>query len=201
METKNETNGLLKITAMLMIAFAVIGVVVMAAMAGKLARGMTVPIDELIDGGNGSVLRAGTAMLWAQTAMLAVAVIGNLPRLIAGIMGLSRFKKPEKHDFFIVWGVVLLVLGVIGLMFSGWVLSANWLTSFVGGVILPVCYIIGGVWQKRTYIAQKSDAPIVRELVYPAADRDSEPPQTREPDASAEAGAASEEVETAETGE
>lgn len=171
METKPEANGLLKATAILMIVFAVIGVAVMAATAGKLARGMTVPIDELIDGGNGPGLRAGAVLLWIQVAMLAVTVIGNLPRLIAGIMGLSRCKKPEKHDFFVVWGVVLLILGVVGLMFSGWSISANWLISFVGGVILPVCYIVGGLWQKRVYIAQRSDEPIVRELTYPQPNR------------------------------
>lgn len=46
--------------------------------------------------------------------MIVIAVIAAIPRLIAGIMGLSRASRPEKSGFFLGWGIALLVLASSG---------------------------------------------------------------------------------------
>lgn len=60
-----------------------------------------------------------------SAVMILFAAIAAVPRAIAGIMGLSRSSRPEKSGFFMAWGIVLLICGVIGMLFSGGVFSLN----------------------------------------------------------------------------
>lgn len=140
-------NTLLKVTAILMIVFAVLGLV----SAGMISMDVQ---KEL--GGSSS----GFTSMIMEIAMEdpSFAAIAAVPRAIAGIMGLSRSSRPEKSGFFMAWGIVLLILGVIGMLFSGGVFSLNGLVSLVGGVVLPILYLVGSSQQKKAYLASLSAA-------------------------------------------
>lgn len=175
METKAAGNRLLQISAILLIVCAVLGIIAMGGLSGKLigAELMTNPEviakasisagvspDELIammQSPEGMEI-ANTAIFAIRLAMVAMAAVAALPRLIAGVLGLSRSSKPEKNGFFLIWGVVLLVLGIIGLVFTGGLASFNGIVSLLGGVIAPITYIIGASQQKKLYLASITGA-------------------------------------------
>lgn len=166
METKPAGNRLLTFSALALIICAVLGVIAMWMLSGtvispellsdpellaKAAISANVSPDELV-----AMLQTpegtqvvGTAFMAIRMAMVAMAAVASLPRLIAGVLGLSRVAKPEKHGFFLVWGAVLLTLGIIGLVFTGGIASFNGLVSVIGGLVAPILYIIGAAQQKK----------------------------------------------------
>lgn len=171
-------NTLLKVTAILLIVSAILGVVsavMLAAGVGREIGGvdgiggmmMQMALDDpafLADAGVSSpeelqrvletdefqdIMGATLGVVYAM--MIVVAAIAAIPRLIAGIMGLSRASRPEKSGFFLGWGITLLVLGVIGMLFAGGLFSLNGMISFVGGVVLPILYLVGSSQLKKEF--------------------------------------------------
>ena len=145
-------NTLLKVTAILLIVSAILGVVsavMLAVGVGREIGGvdgiggmvMEIALDDpsfLSEAGISSpeelqyvletddfqdIMGATLGIVYAM--MIVIAVIAAIPRLIAGIMGLSRASRPEKSGFFLGWGIALLVLGVIGMLFAGGLFSLN----------------------------------------------------------------------------
>ena len=154
-------NTLLKVTAILLIVSAILGVVsavMLAVGVGREIGGvdgiggmvMEIALDDpsfLSEAGISSpeelqyvletddfqdIMGATLGIVYAM--MIVIAVIAAIPRLIAGIMGLSRASRPEKSGFFLGWGIALLVLGVIGMLFAGGLFSLN-------GIILSLIHI------------------------------------------------------------
>ena len=78
--------------------------------------------------------------------MCAIAVIMLIVDLIAGLMGLSRSRRPEKYGFFLGWGIPLLVIGVLGTLMGG-IFTPPALVGIVCGVVAPILFIVGGVQQ------------------------------------------------------
>ena len=97
-----------------------------AAFAAELeASGMT--LDALIEGMQGTL-----------SILLGV----------VGVLGIRKAAEPA--TFFVVWGVVFLLLGVLGMMFSG-VASVFGLCDLAGGVFGPGLFLWGGIQNKRAF--------------------------------------------------
>lgn len=146
-------NTLLKVTAILLIVFAVLGLVSAGMISmdvqkelGGSSSGFTSMIMEIAMEDPSFAAQAGIddpeqfyelmqdeefqsvmggVFAVISAVMILFAAIAAIPRAIAGIMGLSRSSRPEKSGFFMAWGIVLLILGVIGMLFSGGVFSFN----------------------------------------------------------------------------
>ena len=82
--------------------------------------------------------------------MCAIAVIMLIVDLIAGLMGLSRSRRPEKYGFFLGWGIPLLVIGVLGTLMGG-IFTPPALVGIVCGVVAPILFIVGGVQQNKLH--------------------------------------------------
>ena len=82
--------------------------------------------------------------------MCAIAVIMLILDLIAGLMGLSRSRRPEKYGFFLGWGIPLLVIGVLGTLMGG-IFTPPALVGIVCGVVAPILFIVGGVQQNKLH--------------------------------------------------
>lgn len=171
-------NTLLKVTAILLIISAVLGVVsavMLAVGVGREIGGvdgiggmvMEMALDDpslLAEAGVSSpgelqdimndpefqdIMGAALGVVYAM--IIVIASIAAIPRLIAGIMGLSRAARPEKSGFFLGWGIALLVLGVIGMLFAGGIFSLNGIISLAGGVVLPILYLVGSSQLKKEF--------------------------------------------------
>lgn len=82
--------------------------------------------------------------------MCAIAAVMLILYLIAGLMGLSRCRKPERYRFFLGWGIPLLVIGAIGTLMSG-IFTPPALVGLIPGVAAPIMYIVGGIQQNKAY--------------------------------------------------
>lgn len=199
-------NTLLKVTAILMIVFAVLGLVSAGMISmdvqkelGGSSGGFTNMIMQIAMEDPSFAAQAGIddpaefyelmqdeefqavmggVFTVISVAMILFAAVAAIPRAIAGIMGLSRSSRPEKSGFFLAWGIVLLILGAIGMIFSGGVFSFNGLVSLVGGVVLPILYIVGANRQKKAYIRglQSARTPGINYDALPSGSHPKAPP-------------------------
>ena len=100
-----------------------------AAFAAELeASGMT--LDALIEGMQGTL-----------SILLGLGAALNVVKIVVGVLGIRKAAQPA--TFFVVWGVVFLLLGVLGMMFSG-VASVFGLCDLAGGVFGPGLFLWGG---------------------------------------------------------
>lgn len=77
-------------------------------------------------------------------AALILIVIFNVMKIIVGIVG---FRKAETGTtYFIAWGIVLLVFGVLSL---GGLFSLLGICNLLGGIVAPILFIIGGSQNKK----------------------------------------------------
>lgn len=107
-----------------------------AAFAAELeASGMT--LDALIEGMQGTL-----------SILLGLGAALNVVKIVVGVLGIRKAAEPA--TFFVVWGAVLLLLGVLGMMFSG-VTSVLGLCDLAGGVFGPAFFLWGGVQNKRAF--------------------------------------------------
>ena len=107
-----------------------------AAFAAELeASGMT--LDALIEGMQGTL-----------SILLGLGAALNVVKIVVGVLGIRKAAEPA--TFFVVWGAVLLLLGVLGMMFSG-VASVLGLCDLAGGVFGPALFLWGGVQNKRAF--------------------------------------------------
>ena len=99
------------------------------------ASGMT--LDALVEGMQGVL-----------NVLLGLGVLFNVLKIVVGILGIRKAAQPA--TFFVVWGVVFLLLGVLGMMFSG-VASVFGLCDLAGGVFGPALFLWGGIQNKRAF--------------------------------------------------
>lgn len=71
-----------------------------------------------------------------------------LIHILVGILGLSRAARPEKVRFFTVWGIVLLIFGVLNFLLSGFV-TLNAVAGLISGVAAPILFLIGASQVKK----------------------------------------------------
>lgn len=160
-----QTEQILKVGCILLIVGGVAAAVLNVAGALR-SFGSMVDLDAGIYSYVESQMReVSEGLMGAEAAMGIVAgIVGVIVAiyaamlvidLVVGFMGLSRSRRPEKYAFFLVWGIVLLVIGVLGLMFSGG-LTLRGAAALVCGVVAPILFLVGASRQKRELQASQS---------------------------------------------
>ena len=130
--------GFLKVTGILMIIGGAIDIIF------SIIALFSVPIVVLFN----TLIEPG--MLYAADAL---ALVGSIAQLVAGIIGVANCKKPEKAMICIVFGVIVAVLNVAGVILN--VVSGNssdFVSLIIGlvlGLVLPVLYIVGAYMNKK----------------------------------------------------
>ena len=140
METaKTKGSGFLKVTGILMIIGGGISIILsIIAVLGVAA------LVYISDG------EASSAMLYASVALMVVSAVAQL---VAGIIGVVNCKKPEKAGVCIAWGVIVAVLCIAGTILNSVGGGSFSIFSLVLGLVLPILYIIGAVFNKKEHIA------------------------------------------------
>lgn len=136
METaKTKGSGFLKVTGILMIIGGGISIILsIIAVLGVAA------LVYISDG------EASSAMLYASVALMVVSAVAQL---VAGIIGVVNCKKPEKAGVCIAWGVIVAVLCIAGTILNSAGGGSFSILSLVLGLVLPILYIIGAVFNKK----------------------------------------------------
>lgn len=83
-----------------------------------------------------------------SSVFLVIFIIMTVIDVVVGIMGLSRSKRPEKYRFFLVWGIILLIIGLPGTLMSG-IFTLRGLGSLACGVAGPILYLVGSAQQNK----------------------------------------------------
>ena len=91
-----------------------------------------------------------STMLYASVTLMFVSAAAQL---VAGILGVVNCKKPEKAGLCIAWGVIVAVLCVAGTIMNAAGGSSFNVFSLLLGLVLPVLYIIGAVFNKKEHLA------------------------------------------------
>jgi hypothetical protein len=134
-QTTAKGAGFLKVTGVLMIIGGIIRII---AAAGALSS-----IAFLV------VLYGGAVSAGLLYASGAFALVGGILQLIAGITGVRNCNKPEKAPACIKWGVIVIILCVIGTILSMAGGTPFPVASFLVGLILPILYILGAYKNKQ----------------------------------------------------
>lgn len=136
---KTKGSGFLKVTGILMIIGGGISIIMsIIAVLGVAA------LVYISDG------EASSAMLYASVAFMVVSAVAQL---VAGIIGVVNCKKPEKAGVCIAWGVIVAVLCIAGTILNSVGGGSFSIFSLVLGLVLPILYIIGAVFNKKEHIA------------------------------------------------
>ena len=134
-----QGSKFLKVTGILMIIFGALALVLsIISLAGL---GMIAALAESI----GEVVPMG---LLTVSAILGL--VGAVAELIAGIVGVKNWNKPEKAGTCIIWGIIVLALCIISnvLTLVGYPDNFNVL-NLLTGLVIPVLYLIGGFQNKK----------------------------------------------------
>lgn len=81
-------------------------------------------------------------------ASCALALIAAVAELVAGIIGVKNWNKPEKAKTCICWGIIVAVLSVLGVVLNVVGGGDFSIVSLLIGLCLPVLYIIGAIQNK-----------------------------------------------------
>ena len=133
-----KSNGFLKVTGILMIIsgvigvifgiIAVLGVALVAALAGEFGVGVN------------------TGLL---TFACILAIISSIIGFIAGIVGVSNAAKPEKAKTCIVFGILVIILSILGNILTV-VAGGNFaVVGIFTGLVVPVLYLLGAFQNKK----------------------------------------------------
>lgn len=126
-------KNFLKVTGILMIIGAAFGIIFgIIAVLGSSA--LALALDESVG-----------ALLFASILSL----IGAAIELVAGILGIKYCMRPEKANVCLVFGIIVAVLSVGGNIMSTAIGSDFSVFSLITGLVLPVLYIIGAVFNKQ----------------------------------------------------
>ena len=140
METaKTKGSGFLKVTGILMIIGGGISIIM-----GIIAALGVAALAYVSDG------RASSALLYASVGLMLVSAAAELT---AGIIGIINCKKPEKAGICMAWGVIVAVLCVASTILNSAGGGSFSVFFLILGLVLPVLYIIGAVFNKKEHIA------------------------------------------------
>ncbi|OUP76819.1 hypothetical protein B5F08_09925 [Anaeromassilibacillus sp. An172] len=132
---KTKGSGFLKVTGILMIIGGGISIILsIIAVLGVAA------LVYISDG------EASSAMLYASVALMVVSAVAQL---VAGIIGVVNCKKPEKAGVCMAWGIIVAVLCIAGTILNSAGGGSFSILSLVLGLVLPILYIIGAVFNKK----------------------------------------------------
>ena len=141
METTTTTKGtgFLKVTGILMIVGGGISIIM-----GIIAALGVAALAYISDG------TVSSALLYASVVLMLISAVAEL---VAGIIGVVNCKKPEKAGVCIAWGIIVAVLSVAGTILNSVCGGSFSAFSLILGVVLPVLYIIGAVFNKKEHAA------------------------------------------------
>ena len=137
-KTTTKGTGFLKVTGILMIIGGGISIIM-----GIIAA-LSVAALAYIAGGDSS------ALLYASVVLMLISAVAEL---VAGIIGAVICKKPEKAGVCIAWGIIVAVLSVAGTILNSVGGGTFSVFSLILGLVLPVLYIIGAVFNKKEHTA------------------------------------------------
>ena len=136
--TTTKGTGFLKVTGILMIIGGGISIIM-----GIIAA-LSVAALAYIAGGDSS------ALLYASVVLMLISAVAEL---VAGIIGVVNCRKPEKAGVCIAWGIIVAVLSVAGTILNSVGGGSFSAFSLILGLVLPVLYIIGAVFNKKEHAA------------------------------------------------
>ncbi len=127
-------SKLLKVIGILMIIFAGIAIVVEClAMAGVAALS--------------AALGGSAGMYWLA---LILGAVGAVLELVAGIIGVKNWNKPEKAQTCVILGIVIIAFQILSDIFTLVSYSQGFnVFSAVLGFVIPVLYLIGAFQLKK----------------------------------------------------
>ena len=137
--TKTKGSGFLKVTGILMIIGGAISVIL-----GIIAALGVAALVYISDG------TVSSALLYTSVILMIVSAVAEL---VAGIIGVVNCKKPEKAGVCIAWGIIVAVLSVAGTILNSVGGGTFSVFSLILGLVLPVLYIIGAVFNKKEHVA------------------------------------------------
>ena len=137
--TKTKGTGFLKVTGILMIIGGAISVIM-----GIIAVLGVAALAYISDG------TVSSALLYTSVILMIVSAVAEL---VAGIIGVANCKKPEKAGVCIAWGIIVAVLSVAGTILNSVGGGSFSAFSLILGLVLPVLYIIGAVFNKKEHAA------------------------------------------------
>ena len=134
MENNAKGSGFLKVTGILMFIFGSIAIVVgIVAIAGIAA------LAYISDG------ELSSGLLYTAGIFTLVSAVAEF---VTGIIGVKNCKRPEKAGVCIGWGVVVIIMDIIGSILTVVGGSSFPVFSFLLGLVIPVLFIIGAVKNK-----------------------------------------------------
>ena len=134
-----KSSKLLRVASILMIIFAILGAILVVIAA--VATGVLAGFDS-----TGAII----AMVIVG---LIIGVIGSIIQLIAGIIGVKNFDKPEKAQKCIVFGIIVVVLALVDVVLSvvgSGQFGVAQVSSIIFGMAIPVLYLIGAFQLKKS---------------------------------------------------
>ena len=146
-----EKNKLLQIASILMIVCAILAIIITAINTNKSLgsiSGMTVEesaaVEAQLNAGGVTMDQAMMAVSGIAYVGLALVIIFNVVKIIVGIVGLR--KADSASTYFFVWGIILLIFGVLSL--SGGI-NLMGVCNLLGGIAAPILFIVGGSQNKK----------------------------------------------------
>lgn len=152
-----EKNRNILIGSVLMISGAGLAIILTLIYGSILGGTLASQVDVLVQDAEFAADLAGTgmtldsfveAMQGTLNILLGLGVLFNVLKIVVGVLGIRKAAQPAA--FFVIWGVVFLLFGVLGMMFSG-VASVLGLCDLAGGVFGPALFLWGGVQNKRAF--------------------------------------------------
>ena len=137
--TTTKGTGFLKVTGILMIIGGGISIIM-----GIIAALGVAALAYISDG------TVSSALLYAPVVLMLTSAAAEL---VAGIIGVVNCKKPEKAGVCIAWGIIVAVLSVAGTILNSVGGGSFSAFSLILGLVLPVLYIIGAVFNKKEHAA------------------------------------------------
>jgi hypothetical protein len=82
-----------------------------------------------------------------------ILLVGSVLELVIGIIGVGkRSGDPSKAGFYIVTGIILCIINLIGLVIG--IVNGEFQWTGLIGFVLPILYIIGGAMNKKAAVTQ-----------------------------------------------
>lgn len=139
---EQTSNKLLKVTGIIMIIFASIGIVMgIFALIAVLGSGLVV---ETI----GEVIGEDVNMTSLKVAVV-ISLIGACVNLAAGILGVANASKPEKAQICIIFGALTIIFVLLNNILNFTVNDNLNVLNLGIGLVLPVLYITGAIQNKK----------------------------------------------------
>lgn len=107
--------------------------------------------DQMILAQSGGTLGGDAVLSIFFGTIIVIAVLYAIMMIIhvlVGVLGLSRAKNPQRSRFFTVWGVILLVFGVLNVLLSG-VFSLSAILGMISGIAAPILFLVGASQMKK----------------------------------------------------